>query len=665
MWTNNARTTGTNSIPMGKRRHFPGVVNPGEGKSPSSVEIKDDDVKAAPRRISEAPDDASFTNMRQTDNDVVPRGRQKQRHNTEKRNPKSRWGSQPIRSALNVDNLPTSIPGCMSLEDTDLYALKVRIEEITQKLSTNTVMPNDKRSLSPDPIYDITGRRINVRETRYRERLEAERHDLVAKAFQLNPLYKPPSQYRRPLTKHEKVYVPVDDYPEINFIGLIIGPRGNTLKRIEKDSGAKVAIRGKGSIKEGKGRGDLALAPDQEENLHCLIISSNQASSLKAREMINEIIETAASTPETLNTLKRNQLRELATLNGTLRDDESKTCSNCGEVGHRRYDCPKQVNYTAGIICRVCGNGGHFARDCLDRPRGQDWKERSSNSNPRDQEYDDFLQDVLGGTKSSLEHTKTPPKGSTLQQVGNSTVGRESAPKPWAHSTTVAQAPWTQIGGTPVRSLELPSILTLPPWRQQSGSFIKPHEIRENPIRKDHQVPRGQYRMWPPAGRSANEGPRGMGQFQNNGNGNSRDQLSSNDLFENIGSREREAGAETQSRASRSLSPQGYPGEYNSSKDAQGYNGDRREAHNNPHGFQNHISPKSYAADHGGQRPNAYSPPPHHSGFRQAALEHLGNESHPWSRPPPPPREAPPPSPPPPPPPSGPPASGFNSPEWN
>jgi len=33
----------------------------------------------------------------------------------------------------------------MSLEDTDMYALKVRIEEITQKLANNQVVPNDKR----------------------------------------------------------------------------------------------------------------------------------------------------------------------------------------------------------------------------------------------------------------------------------------------------------------------------------------------------------------------------------------------------------------------------------------------------------------------------------------------------------------------------------------
>ena len=33
---------------------------------------------------------------------------------------------------------------------------------------------------------------------------------------------------------------------------MAIGPRGNTLKNMEKETGAKIIIRGKGSVKEGK-----------------------------------------------------------------------------------------------------------------------------------------------------------------------------------------------------------------------------------------------------------------------------------------------------------------------------------------------------------------------------------------------------------------------------
>ena len=73
------------------------------------------------------------------------------------------------------------------------------------------------RSPSPPPQYDNFGKRVNTREYRYRKRLEDERHKLVEKALKTIPDYHPPSDYRRPTKTQEKVYVPVNDYPEINF----------------------------------------------------------------------------------------------------------------------------------------------------------------------------------------------------------------------------------------------------------------------------------------------------------------------------------------------------------------------------------------------------------------------------------------------------------------
>ena len=109
---------------------------------------------------------------------------------------------------------------------------------------------------------------------------------------------------------------------------------------------AKIAIRGKGSVKEGKGRSDAAHTSNQEEDLHCLIMADTEEKVNKAKKLIHEVIETvrlmrktvprlvanryqAASIPEGQNELKRNQLRELAALNGTLRDDENQACQNC------------------------------------------------------------------------------------------------------------------------------------------------------------------------------------------------------------------------------------------------------------------------------------------------------------------------------------------------
>lgn len=93
----------------------------------------------------------------------------------------------------------------------------------------------------------------------------------------------------------DKVYIPAKEFPEINFIGLLIGPRGNTLKKMESESGAKISIRGRGSVKEGKSRTDAAANSGQEEDLHCLVTADSEDKVKKAVTMIEKIIETVSN----------------------------------------------------------------------------------------------------------------------------------------------------------------------------------------------------------------------------------------------------------------------------------------------------------------------------------------------------------------------------------
>uniref|UniRef100_A0A915MQZ0 Branchpoint-bridging protein n=1 Tax=Meloidogyne javanica TaxID=6303 RepID=A0A915MQZ0_MELJA len=92
------------------------------------------------------------------------------------------------------------------------------------------------QSPSPEPVYDITGKRLNTREIRKRQELELRRHEKIQAILRLNPNYKPPTDYRPPTIKlHDKVWIPQEEHPEINFVGLLIGPRGNTLKALEAE----------------------------------------------------------------------------------------------------------------------------------------------------------------------------------------------------------------------------------------------------------------------------------------------------------------------------------------------------------------------------------------------------------------------------------------------
>jgi splicing factor 1 len=64
---------------------------------------------------------------------------------------------------------------------------------------------------------------------------------------------------------------------------------------METKSLAKIAIRGKGSVKEGKGKSDAAHASNQDEDLHCLIMADTEEKIAKAKELIHQVIETVSS----------------------------------------------------------------------------------------------------------------------------------------------------------------------------------------------------------------------------------------------------------------------------------------------------------------------------------------------------------------------------------
>lgn len=236
-----------------------------------------------------------------------------------------RWG--PSTSQNGPGGLPTAITASMTAEQLDAYVLDFRIQGISQKLVTGDIFPaNRARCPSPEPEYDRSGRRTNTRPQRYRKLLEDERHNLIETAVNTILGYQLPRDYRRPSVFRNKVFIPVTDFPGVNFIGQILGPRGSSLKAMNTESGAAIAIRGKGSVKEGKGQ----ITDDQNEPLHCLITGSSQRKIDMAKELVQKVIEAAITTPEHDNERKRQQLRELAMLNGTFRDDENQAMESRG-----------------------------------------------------------------------------------------------------------------------------------------------------------------------------------------------------------------------------------------------------------------------------------------------------------------------------------------------
>lgn len=49
-----------------------------------------------------------------------------------------------------------------------------------------------------------------------------------------------------------KVIVPVKEHPKFNFVGKLLGPRGNSMRRLQEETLCKMAILGRGSMKDRK-----------------------------------------------------------------------------------------------------------------------------------------------------------------------------------------------------------------------------------------------------------------------------------------------------------------------------------------------------------------------------------------------------------------------------
>ncbi|KAI3874671.1 hypothetical protein MKW98_010339 [Papaver atlanticum] len=142
-----------------------------------------------------------------------------------------------------------------------------------------------------------------------------------------------------------RLEIPVDSYPNFNFVGRLLGPRGNSLKRVEASTGCRVYIRGKGSIKDPGKEDKLRGRPGYEhlnDPLHILVEAELPVNIIdtrlrQAQEIIEELLKPV---DESQDLYKRQQLRELALLNSNFREESprppSGSVSPFGSSGMKR-----------------------------------------------------------------------------------------------------------------------------------------------------------------------------------------------------------------------------------------------------------------------------------------------------------------------------------------
>ena len=148
----------------------------------------------------------------------------------------------------------------LNINETDeksqkIYLLRLQIQDCSARLNKPDLgipeNPRD-RSPSPEPIYNSQGVRINTRIDRTKNQLISQRNNAITKLKEIDPEYQPPSAFKyKNASLEEKVMIPADEHPHINFVGLILGPRGKQLEEIKEETKCQIIVRGRGSLRSG------------------------------------------------------------------------------------------------------------------------------------------------------------------------------------------------------------------------------------------------------------------------------------------------------------------------------------------------------------------------------------------------------------------------------
>ncbi|XP_056154759.1 KH domain-containing, RNA-binding, signal transduction-associated protein 3 [Lampris incognitus] len=123
----------------------------------------------------------------------------------------------------------------------------------------------------------------------------------------------------------QKVLIPVKQFPKFNFVGKLLGPRGNSLKRLQEDTLTKMSILGKGSMRDKEKEEELRKSGEAKyhhlnEDLHVLIEVFAPPAEAYARmgHALEEIKKFLI--PDYNDEIRQAQLQELTYLNGASED---------------------------------------------------------------------------------------------------------------------------------------------------------------------------------------------------------------------------------------------------------------------------------------------------------------------------------------------------------
>ncbi|XP_073987221.1 KH domain-containing, RNA-binding, signal transduction-associated protein 2-like isoform X1 [Rhodnius prolixus] len=120
----------------------------------------------------------------------------------------------------------------------------------------------------------------------------------------------------KPVKVVVKVLVPVKEHPRFNFVGKLLGPKGNSLKRLQDETMTKMAILGRGSMRDKSKEDECRATLDPKyshltEELHVEVAALAPAPEAHARVSLALVELKKYLVPDSNDEIRMEQLREM------------------------------------------------------------------------------------------------------------------------------------------------------------------------------------------------------------------------------------------------------------------------------------------------------------------------------------------------------------------
>ncbi|XP_023326744.1 KH domain-containing, RNA-binding, signal transduction-associated protein 3 [Eurytemora carolleeae] len=157
----------------------------------------------------------------------------------------------------------------------------------------------------------------------------------------------------RPIRLTVRALIPVREHPKFNFVGKLLGPKGNSMKRLQEDTMTKMAVLGRGSMRDKQKEEDLRLSADPkyqhlQEDLHVEITAFAPPAEAHARIAYALTEVRKYLIPDSNDEIRQEQMREMEIIstNGEVIENLNQTSAL---LGLRTQGLPFQSSHQGGL----------------------------------------------------------------------------------------------------------------------------------------------------------------------------------------------------------------------------------------------------------------------------------------------------------------------------